>query len=208
MRVPGIRTNEQAMGMSCSMMGISITVSIKWANLMAREFTTGPMARYTTVNSLRGSRRGMVFGQGLMEKKITLANGLIVKLKVMVSTCGQTGTSMKVNGRRIKDTAVVVTFLATETHTLDNMPRENHMALDSTNGLMSQLTRVTLLRVLKVVQVNGNGRQLPMHGALVAINTKEVMRWTKNVALAFFSGSPEMCILETIFKTNAMVLEK
>ena len=125
-----------------------------------------------------------------------------------MSTCGQTVTSMKVNGRRIKDTAVVVTFLATETHTLDNMPRENHMVLDSTNGLMSQLTRVTLLRVLKVVQVNGNGSQLPMHGALVAINTKEVMRWTKNVALAFFSGSPEMYILETIFKTNAMVLEK
>ena len=136
-------------------------------------------------NSARARNMVMVFGEGFMEIVI-LASGKRVKLVVTESMFGRMETNTKESGLMDLSITMELTSLLMEISIKANTRKGDQMDSDSTSGEMEVSTSGNSKTVSSMEKANG--RRLI---CLSAINTKETMRWTRNMATEYFSGRVE-----------------
>ncbi len=97
MRVLGKKTLDMGKLSNDTRMATATMVTLRWAKLMVRAFTPGPMAKFTMANGFKDSSKVMEYGEDCTTI-LTSASGLNPKRMAMVYTHGKTVIDMKVSG--------------------------------------------------------------------------------------------------------------
>jgi hypothetical protein len=98
MRASGIETSETAKGLRGTRMAILTLASSNMERRMEKGFILGRTGRYTMVNGIKASSKGMEFGKEF-KMTVTSVSGALVRLMGMEFIPGPMETGTRVNGR-------------------------------------------------------------------------------------------------------------
>jgi hypothetical protein len=110
-----------------------IMATLKWERLTAREFTPGPMEKYTTENGFRDLNKAMEFGVDFITTAIS-ENGKSQRPTGMEFILGKMETVMKANGTCVSSTVQERTFSQIVTLIQENTRMANPMEKANTSG--------------------------------------------------------------------------